>query len=1159
MREELPRTFKVYLVLVCTFLVLFSNCKHEEEHFFGKIIYDNDSDTPLVTFLYNPADSVNIDYNKHIKKTINYTKIPYKVLPYKTFLNSTELPKTTKVLIITNTKILNDAAFKKVVEFVANGGTLFLPRISNGYKYRFLAGVKPDVNHKLLNYADGFKFTTDYIPGLKGKTYTGYSQHYGYKNKDYNNNVSVWASSLTDDDFPTILSHKLEQGNVVFFNSKLPAIKADRGLYFSGILLGLEGVPYPVMDVSTMFLDDFPAPTYHIKKEPVLTEYNATHSDFYNKIWWPDMLKLAEKENLKYTSMVCFDYGESTKPPFIFKEWSNSTLTHNDQQLISGDYIIEDAIKNDHEVAFHGYNHTSLLKTDWPNFNYMKSALQAVEKKWRVNNYGKLPITYVPPSNHIDGMGLQALTAGMPSIKYNCSLYLGYFDEGGEREYDYEPHNNALFNFPRITSGYTLNDQSQYDQYSLFLYTGIWSHFVHPDDVYQIKDASNSESRGNFAYRNKDNLGWVTSKDGSPGMLPRFEHYLQNVKQRYPLLRFLKTETAAAETIAWRYSNYKHKETAKHYTVSSDAKALKNLASNYWFVYVSQSNTARFENDIKRKKLKYSKTPHLNGFLFNIETNSPNIKLLNLRNPSKNSNVASSSLKKANLYKSENEKNDFDFTLKTLIAIGKIDEGIKILKDKISSEDINAVKDWRHLYEYLGWKGRDKEIWPLLNEEYEITQSISLIDLSMEFTENNDYPDLETRKLWLDRQIEVYPDNTDLHSQYEYYFDTNITTSIDKIYLNKTLAQKSTNIDLAEQYTNKGHIKHAWMLADLLPTSQAQKSLKKRLNAEVLGLRLEDKSFLFKNHFNLFSAVNAKKLRREIIKQNNPFIAFETRGISDNSFTTVLNNQFTYGYKNYRKQQHLFGLNNRKLYTPKRFIKANGYTPENLTGISYQFKTRLNQYKPQLTLGARLEQNNFKNYFYHINSKLEFFRKNNSSALTLRYNPVQTALGYHLNIYNTGLKLEHNRTLKILNIKGVLRSNYFSDNNLLTNLTINLSKDFNLNKTHKIAFNSLTSNSFSNKTNTLGFPYWIKKRFYTGGGLNYLYSNFYNDLTLSTNLSTFYDSYFSNFSTFRASISAPLFDYFHVKSDVNLSTIKNIFTNTFNIQLTYYLNKPNNL
>lgn len=784
----ITKKYALLISFAITIAIVLTSCERDKETFFGPIIYDEDSTSPLVTFLYDANDSINTAYNKHFKKTINYAKIPYNLLSCKTFNDACKINESTKVLVITNLKPIDDSSFEHIVEFVNSGGTVVLPVINtNDYRYHFLAGVNPEANANNLNYADGYKFTSNYIPGIKNKIYhSNIESHYGFLNTDFNDNVTVWATSESNPDYPTILKHKIGKGHVVVFNSNQPANKQERGMYFSAILSGLEGVPYPIANASAMFLDDFPAPTYDIKKEPILTEYNITHEEFYTKEWWPDMLSYADKINMKYTVMVCFNYDANTSPPYLFPEWQNSSVNVKGKSINSGDYFIRSTLKNGHELAFHGYNHTSLLKNAWPNTEYMKSSLKAVNKQWSVNDYGKAPVTYVPPSNYIDETGINALNSAMPNIKYNCSLYLGRFNEGGNREYDYEPYNNNLFNFPRISSGYILDDEAEFNILSLYMYTGIWSHFIHPDDVFQIDNKSNSKSKGNFEYRNKDNLGWVTSKNGTPGMFPRFKNHINGMKSLFPLMRFLKVQDAAKQTKEWRYSNYTHSNNGSSYKVSSKNNKLKN---NYWFTYVKQSHHNQFEKHLKNKKLSFTKTECLEGYLYNIKTSAPSIEVLKLTPNIKVDSYASinkSMLKKLNAYKNIFANTSENQSIDQLVLTDELDKVIEVLMEEIDHGDITDFEQWNTLQKYLSWENRSIEVWQLLNAKFLEKKAKVWVDLSSKLKNVNYYPTRDIQELWMKRLLKFYPNDTKL--KWDYYNFISEQTEKKASYLNNLCA-----------------------------------------------------------------------------------------------------------------------------------------------------------------------------------------------------------------------------------------------------------------------------------------------------------------------------------------------------------------------------------
>jgi hypothetical protein len=200
----------------------------------------------------------------------------------------------------------------------------------------------------------------------------------------------------------------------------------------------------------------------------------------------------------------------------------------------------------------------------------------------------------VPPSNIIDSTGFVALEENIPSIVYNASIYLGDFEEGGGREFDPEPYNYHFFNFPRISSGYAMNSTREFNQQSLYLYTGIWTHFIHPDDIYQIPGDEPLESAGDYTLRNINSYGWRVSEDGSPGLLPRFRNYIQEVKETFPLIRFLKVSDAAKITKNWREDTYEFSETENTFQVAAQAENSEDN-ENFWFAYVSKESRARWQ------------------------------------------------------------------------------------------------------------------------------------------------------------------------------------------------------------------------------------------------------------------------------------------------------------------------------------------------------------------------------------------------------------------------------------------------------------------------------------------------------------------------------------------------------------------------------------
>jgi hypothetical protein len=751
------------------------NEKDETEAFqLDKIIYDLDSSEPLVVFLVDKDDDESMNYNKELRKTINYTKIPYQQLDLKIFNTDAVLANSTKVVVIRDTKKLSKKAMETLIAFVNSGHTLFFPNASEDEKFGFFMGVKPNSDYIVNTTAKGFTFKTPFIPEFKNKTYVTNIIHYGLAKENFSSKIEILATAENDVNYPSIIKHRMGKGFSIAFNTTQYAQKQDRGLLFAGVLAGLSQVPYPIANVSTIFLDDFPAPLYKGIQEPIKSEFNINQAQFYKNIWWPDMVKLSKKYNLTYTAIPCFDYRDKTEPPFLFPEWDASSEKIKNKVINLSDGLMQQVVFNGFEMGFHGYNHESLVTKDWENPDFMVTSLSAANKRWNSLNYGNLPQTYVPPSNIIDQTGINALVEGLPSITTMSSVYLGEFSEGGDREFDPEPYNSNLFDFPRNTSGYDLNKQAQFDHQSLFLYTGIWSHFVHPDDVYQIPADNTSSSKGDFAYRNPNKYGWRSSKDKSLGLLPRFENYIKAFQKQYPLTPSVSTKEAVERTKTWRNASYQINLKEERFSLNGISSTEKRF---FWMMYVKSSKWENIKSKLVNQKFKFSTNAILDGVLVMIETEAPQLQLDVMQdNKELESEVSEglimSSVKNYEVFISGNPvfetlEEEIDFAIKN----NKVSEAITLLKQKIWSQKTPNIKDLNTLDTYYNWEEKPQGTWAFLDILYAKSKLKSIVDYSMSLSKSNDYPDLQTRKKWLLRQLALYPNNTALKITYNDYFE----------------------------------------------------------------------------------------------------------------------------------------------------------------------------------------------------------------------------------------------------------------------------------------------------------------------------------------------------------------------------------------------------
>ena len=364
-------------------------------------------------------------------------------------------------------------------------------------------------------------FTRNLLPALEGVSVSSSSC---YK-LELQSGTPVQATSSFGD--PVHWVHSFGRGKVAFWNTHLLSWKWARGLVVHSIMKVQNISVQPIANLGVIQIDDFPRSVERVRKEPIKSEFGLTVPEFYEHIWLPDMLGVASEYNVRFTFLAVFNYNGRTKPPFDFSQWDNVTISSKAGTSPFGLHTAR-MIGNDHELGLHGYNHRSLHRSQWQSREMMKAALDAAAQRWEEDKLGPPPQTYVPPNNIYDADGAQALTESFPTLRVIAGTPDGKFEEGGQRKFEPEPWNQKLFCLPRYTAGYSLTDKRKYAMISQLETFGVWTHFLHPDDIF-------SESR------NPRNLPWRGEANKPDGLYDEFVSWLQFVRDRYPWLRFVRT------------------------------------------------------------------------------------------------------------------------------------------------------------------------------------------------------------------------------------------------------------------------------------------------------------------------------------------------------------------------------------------------------------------------------------------------------------------------------------------------------------------------------------------------------------------------------------------------------------------------------------------
>lgn len=777
------------LIVILLMASLLLSCQKELYNFSHKYTKPKVSSEPsLVQFVVDGTDANNINQANHLKKTLEYTKIPYQSIGVDAFNTNKNIAKSTRVLCVYNSELLENATLDSIQSFVAKGGTLFLLKATKDKRLSFLLGLNPVANFNTNNRASGYYFKQPFFPDLKGFSLKLKSIHNGLAKENFTNKVNVLVTA-TNTQYPVILEHQIGKGKVLLYNSNVEFDKWSRGILFSTTLNGLEGVPYPIANTSTIFLDDFPSPLYDIYKTPIKEELNLSIADYVKDVWWPDMKKLAEKQNLTYTAYAVFDYNEQVQPPFIFKEWDRNVFVNDNKILEKSVWIGQDIIASGHEMALHGYNHVSLLTTDWKQPDYMATALATAAKKWKTVGFGALPISYVPPSNYIDSIGLAQLKKAMPSIKYVQSTYLGDIEDGGDRDFDPDPYHNGFFGYPRITSGFDLDSDNLFALESMNIYTGIWTHFVHPDDVFQIPDASNKVTSSHYPFRNQNELNWYTS-NGKKGMLDKFTSTIIQFKKRHPFSRFLNATESSKIVQDWRYAYYTHLQQADRYVVDTDYYFGGN--TNYWLVYSAANNTKILEEDLNKNKHKFKKTALLNGYLFTVSTDETTLSLPNLKYKNEFASIPNAIM----VQEVNNKKNEYlnrqtilqplNKQINAYVEQGDLNSATNLFQTNIL-KGVNITRSqWLDYATYMVWQKKENNLWQVVEQFYQNSNHKNkVVKLSRSISKIADYSTLKIRETWLTRHIEDNTEDISILKEYVDYFSVDLNKTKIKDVLKK--------------------------------------------------------------------------------------------------------------------------------------------------------------------------------------------------------------------------------------------------------------------------------------------------------------------------------------------------------------------------------------
>lgn len=318
----------------------------------------------------------------------------------------------------------------------------------------------------------------------------------------------VWAKT-GDAGTPLIWSNDCGSGHTVVCNIGIYD-KVMRGFYASAISLLGDATAYPVINSAVFYLDDFSSPVPSGDGTYIKRDYGLSIADFYTKVWWPDLQKLAQKYGIRYTGVMIENYEDAV----------NQTEPARQPDTTQFRYFGGMLLQMGGELGFHGYNHQPLALWDtdygtpydyktWKNKETLVASLNeliAFQDEVLPNAHGSV---YVPPSNILSVRARKLIGTDVPRIKTIASTY---FEDGTDLPYvqEFGVASDGIVEQPRIVSGGMVDDSyMRLAAVSELNMHYVSTHFMHPDD---LLDPDRGAKEGWEIYKGGlvDYLEWLT-------------------------------------------------------------------------------------------------------------------------------------------------------------------------------------------------------------------------------------------------------------------------------------------------------------------------------------------------------------------------------------------------------------------------------------------------------------------------------------------------------------------------------------------------------------------------------------------------------------------------------------------------------------------------
>ena len=469
----------------------------------------------------------------------------------------------TMVIAMPNLDPLDEHVLQ-IMQWVKKGGGVMFAMTPEKTGYLDVIGPQIGIESSAYKYVvtEGITPSKDFMLG-GGQTYMFSDPFKSSLSVVLNDRAQVEAVS-SNGRTPLVWRSSVESGTAVMCNIGI-YVKMVRGFYASAFSLLSSAMAYPVINSAAFYLDDFPSPVPSGNGKYIKRDYNMSISEFYSQVWWPDLVRLAERYGIRFTGVMIENYGDDTKNDPVRQ-------TDNTQFEYYGGLLL----RQNGEIGYHGYNHQPLVlpNTDygneytyvqWPNRKAIVDSLNELIAFQKTVLPAATSSVYLPPSNILSSEGRKIIGEDVPQIRAIASMA---FPPDSSLEYvqEFGVAADGVVEAPRIVSGSMVNNSyMRLAAVSELNMHYVSTHFMHPDDLLD-------EDRG-------AKEGWETYRKG-------LEDYLDWLEQSAPSIR-MQTGTECAAAVQ-RFSGL-----TVSMATSDDSWDLRlgNLIDQGWLMFRANSGT----------------------------------------------------------------------------------------------------------------------------------------------------------------------------------------------------------------------------------------------------------------------------------------------------------------------------------------------------------------------------------------------------------------------------------------------------------------------------------------------------------------------------------------------------------------------------------------